>query len=295
MCLFLQTLHSICRIAEVLLTLQQVGNVKYTGWVLQVPCSTNRAIIDELQRQAKQMEEELQEWKITVKCRRDEFYELNYYTTLQLLTLRKELGGLKDVDQATATVHRNVLALLHSISPVVNSSIVSNAVCTVLAADASGAVAEPALAEGDPGEMDEVFTASSLVQEIQSSANELLQSTHVDASNSAPIAKPLPTLTEDILTVEQKEIMANICNRLNCSKQLVLRCFEECSAEDNYDYQKWCNERLEEDEAMETGEYSEDEEGSVSDSSEAASDTSGSDMEEEREFHYSSSKFFFSI
>ena len=266
--------------------------MKYTGWVLQVPCATSRTLIGELQKLAKQMEEELREWKEVVKNRREEFYELNYYTTQQLLKLRKELGGLKGVDQATATVHRNILALLHSISPAVNSSIVSNAVCRVLAEDASGALAEPALVEGDPGEMDEVFTASSHVQEIQSSANELLESTHADASTSEPVAKPLPTLTEDILTVEQKEIMANICNRLNCSKQLVLRCFEECSAEDNYDYMTWCNERLEEDEAMETGEYSEDEEGSVSDSSEAASDASGSDMEEEREFHYSSSKFF---
>ena len=86
--------------------------MKYTKWILTFNCTVD--MVDTLQQQAKHMEEELQMWEDEVQQARKEYYELNYYTTMQLLTLRKELGKLKTLRQPHVNPH--VLALLQSIS-----------------------------------------------------------------------------------------------------------------------------------------------------------------------------------
>ena len=113
--LTLQTLHCVCRIAEVLIALQQVGNVKYIGWSLQFRCQNH--LVEGLQQQAKEMEDELERWNGEVTEARNEFYELNYYTTRQLLVLRSELGKVK-TSGPVAPLYRQaqVMALLQSIS-----------------------------------------------------------------------------------------------------------------------------------------------------------------------------------
>ena len=132
---FTQTFHSVCRIAEVLIDLQKFGNVKYTGWILQVPCSADskfqNEVVCQLQAQARKMETELSDWKEKVKQTRDRFYELNYYTTFQLLTLRRELGALKN-SQETSVIFPNVLALLQSISLDITSEVVCDAVKQII-------------------------------------------------------------------------------------------------------------------------------------------------------------------
>lgn len=268
-------MHSICRIAEVLLTLQQVGNVKYTGWVLQVPCSTDRQIIAELQEQAKVMEDELHQWKDLVKKRREDFYELNYYTTLQLLILRKELVKVKHSDQAAA-ISSDVLALLQSISSQVTHSSISSAVCKVITAESK---LESLSEMQDCLETDEV--SAPLSEVTTSSAGK--HSAEVIQDAEPEIDKHEPTLTEEDLDDYQKEIMANICSRINCSKTLVLKCFEECHGDDlgRYDYEHWCNENIAK--FMDDKDYSD-----ISDSGEDSTDSSDSDSgSESQEFKYS--------
>ena len=95
--------------------------MKYTGWTLNFHCAVD--MVETLQQQAKDMEEELQTWEEEVRRARKEYYELNYYTTLQLLTLRQELGKLKISEQPRAHTQINpqVLALLESISTEITS------------------------------------------------------------------------------------------------------------------------------------------------------------------------------
>ena len=109
-----------------LITLQQEGNVDYMKWNLEVPCSTDRKVISELQDKPKSMELELERWRDEVKQNRCRFYELNYYTTLQLLTLRRELGKLKECKEEP-TISADVLALLQSISMEITSTEVVDA------------------------------------------------------------------------------------------------------------------------------------------------------------------------
>ena len=216
-------MHSVCRIAEVLLTLQQVGNVKYTGWILQIPCSTNRGLITVLQQQAKYMEDEYRQWKETVRCRRENFYELNYFNTMQLLVLRKEFGKLK-IFGSSWIVSADVLALLQSISSQVTPEIVSDVVCKERTVESRKYIEH--------------------TEQVEDTETEI----ELPTSSETPIIKAstvqshlMPKLTEQDLSEKQREILANITSLLNYSRLLVLKAFEECPiGSDKFDYEDWC-------------------------------------------------------
>lgn len=109
----MQTFHTVCEIAELLIALQQDGNVQYIGWYITVPCKLE--IMPELRKLHNAMNCELQNWREEVREARLHHYELNYFTTPQLLTLRKELGYLKN---RSVSISRLAQALLQSIAPV---------------------------------------------------------------------------------------------------------------------------------------------------------------------------------
>ena len=102
--------------------LQQQGNAKYVGWTMKFSCR-GKDIVDTLQDIAKEMEVDQHEWKGEIRKTRQEFYHLNYYTTKQLLSMRRELGRFKDGSQ-DQTIKPEVMALLRSISREVNQDIV---------------------------------------------------------------------------------------------------------------------------------------------------------------------------
>ena len=116
-----------CEIAEVLIALQQVGNVKYVGWYITVPCKPE--LIPDLRKLHDLMRSELEIWMQEVRNTRHDHYELNYYTTPQLLTLRRVLGHLKSLGTKASfdSSNAHVLALLQSVVPDINIRSVSNA------------------------------------------------------------------------------------------------------------------------------------------------------------------------
>ena len=268
---FLQILHSICRIAEVLLTLQQVGNVNYTGWVLKVRCSTDRQIINQLQSQASAMEEELSKWEEDVKSQRDSFYELNYYTTLQLLTLRRELGRLKTPSKGLS-IFPEVLALLRSISTQVHPSHVINAVNQVLEAAKKP---EPVPSEELPPDLPVGVDEESVFDEAASTGQDAEQPEEDNASAEEH------AFSEEDLSEELKGYVTTISFRINCSRKLVLKAFEVLGQDlTRLDYERWCDENLEEYKFEE--DVSSDEESSGSESDSESSDGTSSDSEDEQ-------------
>ena len=213
-----QTFHCVYHIADVLLSLQQAGNVHYIGWILQVPCSTSEEIVSFLQLRAKSMEIELKEWNEAVISARWRFYQLNYFTTAQLLTLRLELGALNDIQHTT--VPPSVLTLLHSISSEVESANVRTAVKDVALPTTRSTIL---LSEEDPEE-----------------------SSSCRCTNPTPTMSEYPTIREDELSAEQSNILTYVVQQLSCSKVLVLKAFEECKDKtmNKYAYLKWCNDSI---------------------------------------------------
>ena len=279
---FTHTLHNVCRIAEVLIDLQRVGNVKYTGWRLQVPCGLS-TVVPMLQDQAKVMEHELANWKEEVTQKRGEFYELNYYTTLQLLTLRRELGVIKSKpNSGPAVVTPNVLALLESISNQVTAPHIHAIVQNVISDSIRSATSAPSVSAQDGASVISPSLSSPAVLGGASSrgagapsrhepslAQELFSSAEVQTASGAEdmkvdITVELPKISEDELSQEQRGMMQDLINQYDFPSQLVLKAFEECKENAaKYDIQNWCLENFDkytfESEAHE-GDFSDDDE-----------------------------------
>ena len=229
--------------------------MKYTGWVFSFHCAVD--MVDTLQQQAKGMEEELQAWEDQVRCTREQYYELNYYTTLQLLTLRKELGRLKTSDQprANTQINPHVLALLASISTEITSSDVWEVVNGVIA-DRQGEGGGEACQFSTQEKMTASVAGpiSQVVESVQSSepsvAKDILASADLHASASTSTANlQQPKLTQDNLTEKQKVIFDNL---MDCDypEQVILRALEEFGGS-QYEAEEWILENASEYEAPE--------------------------------------------
>ena len=237
----MQTLHSVSRIAEVLLALQKKGNVKYTGWALTFPCKVD--MVDTLQQQAKDMEEELRQWEHEIGQARKKYYELNYYTTLQLLTLRKELGLLKTSEQPRVhtQINPHVLALLGSISTEITSPCVWEIVKSVTAEQQGGEGASVLAAQHHTSA--EMFPASmtrptcQVLQPNQSSLADDIVASAVVQGTVPSSCSSLHKLTEDQLTERQRVIFDYFMN-YEYPKQLILMALEKFG-EDQDEAENW--------------------------------------------------------
>ena len=219
--------------------------MKYSGWVLNFHCTVD--MVDTLQQQAKDMEEELQMWEEEVRQARKKYYELNYYTTLQLLTLRQELGRLKTSEQprAHSQIKPHVLALLESISTEITSPHVWEVVNSVTAEQQRGEASVFTAQHHTSAEMFPVSTAGPTFQVIPSVhpkqpslADDILASADMQASTSASQARlQQPKLTHDQLTEKQREMFDNFMN-CNYPEQLILVALEKFG-EDRYEAENW--------------------------------------------------------
>jgi len=220
--------------------------VKYTGWELSFHCAVDNAV-HKLQQLAKDMEEELQAWEDQVQHAREQYYELNYYTTLQLLTLRKELGRLKTLGQPCShtQINPHVLALLESISTEITSPDVWEAMNSVIA-EQQGEQGKVG-GEESPSPNQEKITAiivatCQVVDSVQSNqpsiTKEIFASADLQASTSTSVIRlQQPKLTQECLSEKQNEIFVNLVS-CDYPEQAVLIALEKFG-EDQYESFNW--------------------------------------------------------
>jgi len=251
-------LHRVCHIADLLLSLQHVGNVKYIGWSLQVMCCASADfIVNTLQDQIDHMNAELNMWNHNVKCMRNDFYELNYYTTSQLLVLRQALIKLKHNE--TCALETEVLFLLQSISAETELELVVSAV---------------KLAMKETIKLkDELHSWDEKCQRPDTQMPESIKSPHKETTKYW-----WPNLEENDLSDNQKMIMAFVIGYSQCNKKIILKAFEDHKDEklDKYDYDKLCTKLQIE------YEVSDDESEESSDESESFQSDNDSDDEDVR-------------
>lgn len=291
------------RIAEVLLALQQAGNVTYSGRVVMIDCEMGEfdpmqkpqyeelaaQHVAELSAHAKEMENALEEWEKEVKETRSHYYELNYYTTLQLLRLRKELGLIWH--ERHRPIETEVLALLHSISHEVTSENVHNVMIDLeklkLDFQAAAKVVPEEICEDEPETQvlaSELHLASSSGTEGFSAAvnsDTYPQSSVASLSTSSFTTHSKenikPQLTEQDLNDAQKEILTNLVEYQGYPILLVLKALEECHESANvYDIQEWCGEN----EDMKFEEDEDEDELTTDSSDDSSSESASSDVEE---------------
>ena len=225
-----------CRIAEALIALQQQGKVEYIGWsqcfICDAPC-----IVTNLNFQASEMERSLEEWKCEVSKRRSEFYELNYFTTQQLLCLTEELGKFQSMDRS-GYLSPKAMALLQSISPNVSEGFVKESVSVIAL-----------LQEGELHNIQNSRTLSlstslepcTLSCQIKESGLTQHRGNVVSETVSFK-ALFKPKLNPNDLTQNQRKILFNLEENYGYTKDLILLAFENCKVDNVYDIIDWCDE-----------------------------------------------------
>ena len=236
-----QTLHSVCRIAEVLISLQQAGNVRYIGWRMELCCQT--VLVEDLQDLAKDMEDELVEWNKEVTLARKKFYELNYYTMRQLLVLRGELGGLKSGRAPQSLQWEQVMALLESISSEITPSALANLVQAV--------DSQPLMDDSENEEEAYSPVHPSTPAEVDHSLESILLPPLPSVDQLASGRKPatdacqsvsFPRLSQEDLNDEQNAYYTDIIELCSYSEMTALKAIEEVGDGDWNDIENWLEE-----------------------------------------------------
>ena len=237
-------LHSACHIADVLLSLQRAGNVKYFGWKMQFLCSAS--VVDELQAVVKDMENDMQRWKDDVKESREKFYELNNFTTAQLVLLRRELGKLK-VD-CKAPVSPRVMLLLQSISTELSDNTVKETMVNLLA---ERPLNEPGMkSKGLEDHFKEMGAQNVCIDQplAQHMSDKMSSERRIECTNqvakhvhSMETTKCEANLSVDQLSKKKKEIYIMLTSCYGFDSSLALEAIDKCG-ENQYAAEQWCNE-----------------------------------------------------
>ena len=221
-----------CRIADVLIALHQVGNVKYIGWKMDFFCKD--LLVMDLQEQAKEMEDDLESWNQTMSLVRNQFYELNYYTTLQLLVLRSELGKIKSSGLATREAYLGqVLTLLESISSEITPAALEQVVTLVN-------IENEDEKDNVPPPLVEYTTEKPSSENLSTpQVNKVTEQTV--RSGNLPILPPV-SLSRETLTKKQEEQCTDIIESYNYSEMIALKAIEAVGDGDWNDIMNWLEE-----------------------------------------------------
>ena len=247
--------------------MQQYGNNKYIGWTVHFPCNVD-GVVEKLQCQASEMEKDLEDWKAELSGHRDQFYELNYFTTPQLLSLREELGQFKTSPNSTKPVKSEVMSLLQCLSREITSNLVKDEVQVVCAILQEQELAESTFDRQTTSHssnrqeaiipvnlttqnmshnifrpVTEIYTETLSDNKISSMTSGVLE--HIMETEKVS-SGPQPRLNEDDLTDKQKATLANLKESCGFSKKLILLAFERSAKPDIEEaIEAWCNEHEE--------------------------------------------------
>ena len=217
-----------------MIELQRAGHEKYIGWTMDFSCRA--VLVEDLQTQAREMEDELERWNKEMTLARKRFYELNYYTTRQVLLLRSELGRLK-LSELSSKQHQwgKLMALLKSIANGVTPTVLANVVQEV---------ANKPLGYSD--QLTFISTKEGVEHVMRTVAHCLPPKIDVSRSvtSTAEAVDKLSThqLSQDNLSIEQKVYLTDILENFGYSEMTALKAIEEVGDGDWNDIINWLEE-----------------------------------------------------
>lgn len=189
------------------------------------PCNLPN-LVDELTKLLKEMNSDLEEWRKMVSEARNYYYSLNYFTTQQLLFLRKELCPFINPNYQ-GSMKLSIMTLLQCISNHVTPSVVISHI---------------------RGEQDEdietLLPSHRLTSPVINREPLQVPSGTLDLLTTDP--STVPQLEEEQLTDKQKSIMDNLISTYDFSRGLILSAFEHTpNPELEEEVEKWCNDNEE--------------------------------------------------
>ena len=202
------------------------------GWVLKFPCTLPKDdddIVDKLTDILNEMTTDLEEWQDKVAEARNQFYCLNYFTTRQLLLLRKELSYFSNPDYC-GDLKPDVISLLQSVSKDVSPKLIVSHIREI--SDDLEDTGETRLTSDDT--INESYASDT-------GMNESNREVAAITSKFLLSSVPQPQLSDCDLTDKQNAILDNLIESFGFSKKLVLLAFEQIAKPDiEEEVQKWC-------------------------------------------------------
>ena len=201
--------------------------------------------MEQLQQHATEMEDELEKWNEEVALARKQFYELNYYTTRQLLILR---SGLKLSENSSKPYQwRQVKVLLQSISSKITPTALANMVQEVTSKTSEVVEVD----EHSSVHSDISFEGVSVEPSTLVSSPSLLLSDHLalDENHCTSGSTHIGLSLED-LSMNEKQFFTDIIENYGFCEMTALKAIEAVSGGDWNDLVNWLEENGDEWEAI---------------------------------------------
>ena len=117
-CVSYQLLQGVIQLGQAYVNLCEIGDVSHLDWTQEYKCKSvmGKNVIAEIESKSAEFEGCISTCKEHINSLRMKYQELNYFTTQQLLFLRKELAGLKH-NATMNSLHLQVYALLEKVLP----------------------------------------------------------------------------------------------------------------------------------------------------------------------------------
>ena len=233
-------LKRIILISESVQKLKDFGHLEYLDWEKRYHCSEYIRNLESLDQEICTLERILVSWMYNVWNCRYEFPELNYYTTEQLIVLRKELTLLKN--DPSKEVNPQVFYLLHSVigEPVDSTMLLKKG----LKCDEKFSIIQ---------EDTEEDTASSSSIEVAQPLDSLVSADDATSLNPSDTDN-ISILQEAIDNLNEKE--REIYNELVSCGYDDYKCVEASTLHDDiYNAMEWCDELDEKEEVSLRNKY----------------------------------------
>ena len=192
------------RLATAYIDLFESGYIHRMNWSQEYHCSKDQvadeSIAKELEEESSFMEKCFRNWKKKVSDARKEYRELNFFTTQQLMTLRKEIATVCHSNDL-AMNNIQVLTLLESVRPSLTSEQLKSAIerafkATKLLENARGAAELPSFTHV-PSD-DEMVTRRKMFDNNNYVGTSSSTATSMCQVQTASVKKPKPKETSKI-------------------------------------------------------------------------------------------------
>ena len=192
------------RLATAYIDLFESGYIHRMNWSQEYHCSKDQvadeSIAKELEEESSFMEKCFRNWKKKVSDARKEYRELNFFTTQQLMTLRKEIATVCHSNNL-AMSNIQVLTLLESVRPSLSSEQLKSAIerafkATKLLENARGAAELPSFTHV-PSD-DEMVTRRTMFDNNNYVGTSSSTATSTCQVQTASVKKPKPKETSKI-------------------------------------------------------------------------------------------------
>ena len=237
------------RLATAYIDLFESGYIHRMNWSQEYHCSKDQvageSIAEELNEESSLMETCYKNWKKKVSDARKEYRELNFFTTQQLMTLRKEIATVcHSNDLAMSNIQ--VLTLLESVRPSLTSEQLKSAIerafkATKLLENARGTAELPSFTHV-PSD-DEMVTRRTMFDNNNYVGTSSSTATSTCQVQTASVKKPKPKETSKIQSFlnaaaddgysEQIALAALVSLGVNAEEDdLLMWCLEEANEAD---------------------------------------------------------------